>query len=294
LGQAERGGCLCQPITPTLGWTGRWPPASGHDPCGKSPAGRRTCQRGNVSAAARPYARDFYTRGTDAMRPSYPDMQRYCPFRPPDWRWQRARILVAERRPFLLRRDDLWTGQAMAYVRALARCGAPEPLECPHPKWAALHAAHRLSTEDGPQRWEVQARLLAGQADPEIACRCAVPADTVCWFEALFFCVRDRLPAPRRRRPGRRPGPAGARGRAVAAPMPPPRRTPRRRPREQPPGPAARPRASAGPRRPCRPGNAPRDPDPEAACRAGGHGAGQPDLTGQRPPPAPFNTGIKT
>ena len=40
------------------------------------------------------------------------------------------------------------------------------------PRWAgerqrtALDAAHKVFTEDGPQRWELEARLIAGQADP--------------------------------------------------------------------------------------------------------------------------------
>ena len=45
------------------------------------------------------------------------------------------------------------------------------------------------------RRWEVEARLLAGQTNAEIADRLGLGGDTVEAYEAIFFAVRDRLAA---------------------------------------------------------------------------------------------------
>jgi hypothetical protein len=47
------------------------------------------------------------------MSHSYPDYLRHCPWRPPDWRWQRALDLVRNGRYFCRSRDDATTGEAV-------------------------------------------------------------------------------------------------------------------------------------------------------------------------------------
>jgi hypothetical protein len=43
------------------------------------------------------------------------------------------------------------------------------------------------------QRWEIEARLLAGQSDDEIAGRLGVEAEVVLAYEKIYFDVRDKL-----------------------------------------------------------------------------------------------------
>jgi hypothetical protein len=120
------------------------------------------------------------------------DYQTRNPSRPVDYRWRAAVSAVVDRRPLPWWHDPE-TAAAVDYLRERDQTTvAPERLGG---HWPGLLAAHRLSGDDGPQRWEVQARLLSGQTEDEIAARSGLTPDTVRWFEALFFRVRDRLHA---------------------------------------------------------------------------------------------------
>jgi hypothetical protein len=59
----------------------------------------------------------------------------------------------------------------------------------------ALAAAYKVFVADGPQRWEVETRLLAGQTDGQIAQRCGLTAEAVTWYESIFFNIRGSLGA---------------------------------------------------------------------------------------------------
>jgi hypothetical protein len=52
-----------------------------------------------------------------------------------------------------------------------------------------------LAETDTPLAWEARARILAGQSDEGVAARCRLAPETVHWFEARHFRVRDRLDA---------------------------------------------------------------------------------------------------
>ena len=57
--------------------------------------------------------------------------------------------------------------------------------------------AHELCmTSDLRLKFEIEARILAGQSDDEIAAKTGCSPETVYWFEALHFCARDRLEYP--------------------------------------------------------------------------------------------------
>ena len=116
---------------------------------------------------------------------SLTDLMPGCPSRPPDWRWRRAvlRALGEDRRR---RWDDDWVARAR---RSLASPGRGRRAD-PDP---AVSMA--LGLRDGParRRWELEARLLAGQADDEIAGRLGVEPGAVHAYERLFFDVRDWL-----------------------------------------------------------------------------------------------------
>jgi len=132
------------------------------------------------------------TPSKDAMQPSYSELQRFSPYRVPDWRWRRACHLHDCRQHFSHWREDEETAHALAYRRALERChsGRDQLLV---KRWLALEAARRLAESDGPLRWEIQGRILAGQNDVDIGDCCGLTADTIRCFEAIFFHVRDRL-----------------------------------------------------------------------------------------------------
>src|SRR5436305_2834151 len=116
------------------------------------------------------------------------------PLRPPDWRWNRAGYRHEEGGRSRRGRDDPWVDRAVRFRKALARAGGG----LGHPKLArtdaALHGACRLRSADDPRpRWEVEARLLAGQGADGVAARTGVPADAVGAYGAVFYDVGGRL-----------------------------------------------------------------------------------------------------
>jgi hypothetical protein len=58
-----------------------------------------------------------------------------------------------------------------------------------------LMSAHQLYQNQSPSRWEVEARILAGQTDDEVAFATGLPPAVVAAFEEHFFNVRDHLAA---------------------------------------------------------------------------------------------------
>src|SRR5947209_6155662 len=117
----------------------------------------------------------------------YPSLQRFAPFRPLDWRWQRATDLVRRGRYFSRQRDDAETGLAVSYLRELARCRTDqhtERLALDHPE---VHSARLLHEKGGVAAVEVQARLLARQTAAEVANYIPLSAEAVSTYEQLFF-----------------------------------------------------------------------------------------------------------
>jgi hypothetical protein len=112
-------------------------------------------------------------------------------FRPLDWRRLEAEKLAARQgrsRPV----DDPAVAALAAFAAAerRSRRRRDEP-----PEWARLREARGLWSDGGLLRAEVEARILAGQTDVEIAIEYGLVPEAVRWFEAAFFCVRDRLRA---------------------------------------------------------------------------------------------------
>ena len=120
------------------------------------------------------------------------------PFRSPGWRWERVLELVSHR-PEPLRasrtEDDCYI---RAYRKFLVRLQGRETRlsqmelfrETP-----ALYFAHLFHhNPDKEHRSEIQARILAGQTDREIATKqYGTQTDVLRWYSKLFFDVRDRL-----------------------------------------------------------------------------------------------------
>jgi hypothetical protein len=114
------------------------------------------------------------------------------PLRPPDWRWRRATQPPRKRRrrgP----RDDDWVGRCRRFQAKLEKAGG----DVHQARWARAHkdvlAAYLLRQGETRRRWEVEARVLAGQTDEEIGDRVGVDGTVIQAYEAMFFAVRTRL-----------------------------------------------------------------------------------------------------
>jgi hypothetical protein len=124
------------------------------------------------------------------------ELRRYDPHLTPDDRWRSAVAIVAEGRRASARHDPPEVVEAAAFLRALDQAKDDKGREAVRARWPDLFAAHSLYQEDGPLLWEVQARVLAGQTDVDVAAACGLTPGAVWNFEALFFSVRDKLGAP--------------------------------------------------------------------------------------------------
>jgi hypothetical protein len=117
------------------------------------------------------------------------------PLAAPDWRWQRA--CAFHRRPRRRRRrpdDPDW----LPTLLALAEKAYPSGRRRRGPRLVippALIEALDVYQGGGQLRWELEARLLAGQTDEDIAAATAVPAGVVAMYERPFFGVRKCLAA---------------------------------------------------------------------------------------------------
>ena len=117
-------------------------------------------------------------------------------FRPLDWRLAAAERLAAarpRRRPALP--IDPAVARLTTVLKAEARPPGSRRAVEPDADRVAWREAVALRDAGGPARAEVEARLLAGQTDAEIAARCGLSPGAVGWFEAAVFHVRDRLAA---------------------------------------------------------------------------------------------------
>lgn len=123
------------------------------------------------------------------------------PFRPVDWRWQRAIRIADGGLPRTTKRIDTpvgfaWIRKALRFLRqqALARTeAATAELVAAFPE---IYWARWLWQHPGPQRHSVEAHILARSSDFEIGYRCGIPPGTIETYEALFFNVREKLLHP--------------------------------------------------------------------------------------------------
>ena len=119
---------------------------------------------------------------------------RWDPSRPLNRRAIDAARLAAGKARKWSSEADLWVSQYADYLR-LARTGGEQGTESLRPEFAAIKAAHELAQQADPRRWQVEARLVGGQSDAEIAAICGLTPDVISWFEGLHFCVRQSLRA---------------------------------------------------------------------------------------------------
>lgn len=122
-------------------------------------------------------------------------LQQQNPLRPLTWRWSLANRWASERIGSPPRRLDPWVADAVRYQRALDRCGDDRDWEHLARRMPDLRSAHLLHEGGGFAAWRLEAFLLTREPLDAIAARLDLPVKTVEAYEALFFCVLDRLDA---------------------------------------------------------------------------------------------------
>ena len=122
------------------------------------------------------------------------------PWRPPDWRWQRAVDCLAGGPPPRERIDGresfIWIKRSMKFLDAYRRCKHDErlltelALRDPQRFWA-----HHLFTDESSKRsrFAVEAHILAHQTNRQIGYRTGCAEEYIESYEAMFFNVREKL-----------------------------------------------------------------------------------------------------
>src|SRR5215471_2141550 len=102
------------------------------------------------------------------------------PFAPLDRRWRRAGHLVETGQRPSPEHDDCWVVQAVVFRSALAGCrGEADRLRLAR-GMPAVFQAYAITRADPPLlKWGLEARIVAGEAFPEIAWKCALLPEAV-------------------------------------------------------------------------------------------------------------------
>jgi hypothetical protein len=120
--------------------------------------------------------------------------------RPPDWRWHRACGIQNSTHPPASRIGDQgpgfgWIRRTVAFLHDLSRCQTTAQLGWLSGQHRSFFWAHRLYGQSTCRRTKalLEAYLLTGATNEEIARRFNVPADVVETYHNVFFEVRDQL-----------------------------------------------------------------------------------------------------
>jgi hypothetical protein len=121
------------------------------------------------------------------------------PMRAPHWRWLRAmQVDAGGMRPS----KSIDGGDGFTWIRRAVRLKRRHALAAnrPHALFALARAdkelfwAHSIWAEErAPTRWAVEAHILAGESDEEIAKKVGCEPAVVAAYEAVFFNVREKL-----------------------------------------------------------------------------------------------------
>lgn len=117
------------------------------------------------------------------------------PYRPPSWRWERARWLREHGKYARKGTDDQWTIKAKEFQTALAKCENEEDRERLSLRFPALYYAHDtyMHADNQDVRYTIEARTLANEKPADVARKSCTTELMVGWFEKLFFDVRPHL-----------------------------------------------------------------------------------------------------
>jgi hypothetical protein len=117
------------------------------------------------------------------------------PFRDPAWRYRRAAYLVEHGRS-PLPQDDALTSDAWRFLRELADCEDEVSRGLLAQRFSGIAEAHQFFLGAPPlRRAELEARLLANQADEIIAEKLDLSVGSVRMYHDLYYSVRASLEA---------------------------------------------------------------------------------------------------
>jgi len=102
-------------------------------------------------------------------------------WRPPDWRWRRAQTLKDNSELPRTDDNDDYVLLAIDYMRG-KQTSEQRTAE-------SIYSKEVLASV----KWEIEARIIAGQSDNDIASRLSASSDVVRFYEAWFYNIRDRL-----------------------------------------------------------------------------------------------------
>jgi hypothetical protein len=134
-----------------------------------------------------------------------PELSPRNPFRPVDWRWERAGEAIKDR-SLSRSGDDTSVRRAYRFRRRLQAARSEADLAILSDEMADIYWAHELYIkktntsetlqEESRAAGEIEARLLAAQSHAAIADRFGIEAATITAYEALFFNVSEKLQHP--------------------------------------------------------------------------------------------------
>jgi len=138
----------------------------------------------------RNYSRDSaHQRDSAAQREIFDRTMRWlAPLPRLDSRWQ-AVCQAADGLPVPADVVAFIDVEAVAYLKLLSICTTDAERAAVRARWPAISQALDIFKANGPQRWEVEARVLSGQTDDEIATHCGLTSDVVAVYKNYFFSV---------------------------------------------------------------------------------------------------------
>lgn len=129
------------------------------------------------------------------------DCSRDNPFRPPEWRWQRALAIVDGTQPNPTRRYDgpvgfKWIKKAVAFRRAIRAADTDELKRRVANRYPDLFWAHYAWENNNPIKHQLEAYFLAREENWTIGFKCGLAPEQVDAYECVFFNVREKLDHP--------------------------------------------------------------------------------------------------
>ena len=120
------------------------------------------------------------------------------PFRPVDWRWQRAKQLLERNSGPDRYLDDDLICDARGFCAAVGKRKGENRLAKLANDYPDMFEAWQLSEQGDNElaHFEVEARLLADEPSGSIAAKVGMRPGAVDYYESWFFNVRDRLQSP--------------------------------------------------------------------------------------------------
>lgn len=124
------------------------------------------------------------------------------PYRPTNWRWERARLLKEYGRAVPGQdKDDEYTRIASRFRVAKEKCKTEIDIFKLYEKYPKVASAYEIWDEEtvaiqgraNPMRYEIEARILAREPLEAISKKSKINLDVLEWYEKLFFNVLDRI-----------------------------------------------------------------------------------------------------